>query len=213
MDMRKGHTDSIPRYQQIAVEIAGRIAEGELEVGERVYGRSSVASKYNVSPETARRAFCILADMEIVTAEKGSGMRIKSRENAEAFLRQFSEQKDIEAIKTSVAACIERQQAEMETLAGCVADLITATEHYRSLNPLAPYRIRITAECRFIGKTIREVQLWQHTGATLVAVRREGKLLLSPGPYAAFQENDEIYFISQDLSDGRIREYLYGRDA
>jgi len=211
--MSRNHADSVPKYEQIAIEVARRIVDGELAEGERVSGRSSVSSKYHVSPETARRAFCILAEHEVVTAEKGSGMRVRARENAAAFLRGIAERKDIETVKRAVEESIERQKQEMERLNTSLADLITATEHYRAMNPLAPFMIRITRACRFIGRTIREVQLWQQTGATLVAVRRDGELLLSPGPYATFREGDVIYFVAQDLSDRRIREYLYAPAA
>jgi len=203
--------DNMPRYQQIAIEIASRIVEGDLSEGDKLHGRSAIAGSFSVSPETARRAFCLLADMYIVTAEQGSGMRIKSRENAKSFIQQFSNQKDIESIKSSVMESIERQKAEMEQLNASLSDLIMATEHYRSMNPPSPYTIHITSECRFLEKSVRDVQLWQHTGATLVAIKRDGKLILSPGPYAAFFENDIIFLVSQALSDQKVRDYLFGK--
>ncbi|HBD01741.1 MAG TPA: GntR family transcriptional regulator, partial [Lachnoclostridium sp.] len=50
MDIEIKHKTAIPRYQQIAVEEAARIANGEYEVGEKIYARSSLASQYSVSP-------------------------------------------------------------------------------------------------------------------------------------------------------------------
>ena len=44
------------QYLQIALDLAGRVARGELPEGSRVYGRSIMASEYSVSPETIRRA-------------------------------------------------------------------------------------------------------------------------------------------------------------
>ena len=100
---------SIPRYQQIAIEIASKIVNEEYTIGQKIHGRSSIASQYNVSPETARRAFCILSDLDIITPEKGSGMVIKSRDNAIEFLNQFSNRKTIETIKIAITQNIERQ--------------------------------------------------------------------------------------------------------
>ena len=57
---------SIPRYQQIAIEISSRIASGEYKVGEKIYARSSIASQYGVSSETARRAICVLCDLSLI---------------------------------------------------------------------------------------------------------------------------------------------------
>ena len=45
------------QYLQIALDLAGRVARGELPEGSRVYGRSIMASEYNVSPETIRLRF------------------------------------------------------------------------------------------------------------------------------------------------------------
>ena len=55
-----------PVYQQIATDIASKIASGHYQVGEKIYARSVLASQYGVSAETARRAIAILADVDIV---------------------------------------------------------------------------------------------------------------------------------------------------
>ncbi|MEG2918744.1 MAG: GntR family transcriptional regulator, partial [Clostridium sp.] len=71
-----------PRYQQIAADIASKIATGHYKLGEKIYARSMLASQYGVSSETSRRAICILSDLDIVDTTKGSGVVIKSCENA-----------------------------------------------------------------------------------------------------------------------------------
>ena len=54
-------TDHESRYQQLASDIASRIAEGSYQVGDKIFARSSLASQYQVSSETARKAVCVLA--------------------------------------------------------------------------------------------------------------------------------------------------------
>lgn len=204
------YADTIPRYQRIALEIASRIASGEYEEGQKVSGRSSIAGQYGVSPETARRAFSVLSDNGIVDPWKGSGMFIKSRKNAEKYVEQFSVQNSIEHIKDSINEIINRQKAEMNELNDKLTQLIRMTEHYRSTNPLMPNSVRITEECKFIGKTVNDMRLWQYTGATMVAIKRDGELWMSPGPEAVIREGDRLYFIAQDASNNYIRDYLYG---
>ncbi len=200
---------SIPRYQQIALEIASKIVNEEYEIGQKIYGRSSVASQYNVSPETARRAFCVLSDLDIVKSQKGSGMVIKSRDNAVDFLTQFNNRTTIETLKTAIAQNIERQQKEMDSLNDNLAELISATEHFRSMNPLMPFSVRITKDCKHLTKSVQQIQFWQHTGATLVAIKRNNGLIRSPGPYATIQVDDIVYFVCQEDSDQRVRDYLF----
>ncbi|MFC6602613.1 GntR family transcriptional regulator [Ectobacillus funiculus] len=79
----------MPTYEKIAIDIANRIYDGKFKVGERIHGRSTLASEYNVSPETVRRAIKILEDVEIVQSAKGSGVIIASRENALSTLAAF----------------------------------------------------------------------------------------------------------------------------
>lgn len=200
---------SIPRYQQIAIEIASRISSGQYKVGEKIYARSSIASQYGVSSETARHAICILCDLEIVTSEKGSGVIIKSYENAVNFIKQYSKRQTIDTIKENLLKSIARQQKEMDTLNECLSDLIAASEHFRSMNPFMPFEVKITSECSYLNKTVSEIQFWQHTGATVLAIGRNGNVIKSPGPYAILLENDIIYFLSQDDSSQRVKEFLY----
>lgn len=209
MELQQQKDLPIPRYQQIAIDIATKIVNEEYEIDQKIYGRSSIAGQYGVSPETARRAFSILASLGIVSPEKGSGMVIKSRTNAVEFLNQFAQRKTIETLKTGLVQSIARQKKEMEYLTANLTELIVATEHFKSMNPLAPFTIRITSECVHLNKSIQDLQLWQHTGATLVAIKRNDVLLRSPGPYAALFEGDIIYFISQEDSDQKVKEFLF----
>lgn len=199
----------IPRYQQIAVELAARIASEEYQVGEKIYARSSLASQYAVSPETARRAICVLCDLGIVSSEKGSGVTIKSQKKAADFISQYSKRQTIDTIKENLLQSVARQRKEMDTLNECLKDLIETSDHFRSMNPFMPFEIRITDQCVYLNKTVSEIQFWQHTGATVLAVRREDTVLKSPGPYIALLEYDILYFLTQDDSSQRVKDYLY----
>ena len=50
----------LSQYLQIALDLATRISKGELPEGSRIYGRSVMASEYNVSPETIRRGQTVI---------------------------------------------------------------------------------------------------------------------------------------------------------
>ncbi len=200
---------AIPRYQHIAVEVAARIANGEFREGDKIYARSSLASQYRVSPETARRAICILCDVGIVSSEKGSGIIIKSQKKAAEFIHQNSKRQTIDTIKENLFKSVIRQKQEMEYLNDCLKELIEASVHFRSMNPFMPFEVLITKECVFLNKTVTEIQFWQHTGATVLAISRKDTVMKSPGPYVALLENDIIYFLTQDDSSDRVKEFLY----
>lgn len=199
---------STPRYQQIATDIAARIADGKYVEGDKIYARSSLASQYGVSSETARRAICVLSDLNIVSSLKGSGVIIKSYENAVRFLKQYQDVRTINDIRSSMLSCVERQKEEMSMLNNHLTELIEKTEHFRSVNPFMPFQTTITAETFFVNKSIEELKFWHNTSATIVAIKRNENLLISPGPYAVFIENDVLYFVGDEDSFHRVRNFL-----
>ena len=199
----------IPRYQQIAIDLASKIARGEYEIGQKIYARSAIASQYNVSPETARRAICILVDLKIVSSEIGSGVVITSVENAVNFINQYNERETVDIIKARLKRDIETQKEIFESIGKHLNDLIDATEQLKATNPLTPFLIKITNDCPYIGKSFAELQFWQHTGATIIAIRKKELLIKSPGPYIEIEEGDVIYFISQDDTIFRTKNFLF----
>ncbi len=74
-----------PRYQQIAVDLAERIVENRYQVGEKIHARSTLASTYNASPETTRKAINVLVDLGIMEVRHGSGAFVASKEKAKDF--------------------------------------------------------------------------------------------------------------------------------
>ncbi|NLK27182.1 MAG: GntR family transcriptional regulator [Clostridiales bacterium] len=207
--MEKKRKLTSPRYQQIAVDIAGKIVEGYYQIGDRIYARSSIANKYGVSSETARRAISILTDLDIVDTTKGSGVKIKSYEKAKDFVKQFKEVQTVNQIKSEILQSIDRQTKELSYMNRYITKLLDKTDRFRSMNPFIPFEIDITDETPYINRTISETNFWHNTSATIVAIGRNGNILLSPGPYAMFTLGDRIYFVGDDNSYDRVIGFLY----
>ncbi|SFC16607.1 GntR family transcriptional regulator [Clostridium uliginosum] len=198
-----------PVYQQIAADIASKIATGQYKIGEKIYARSLLASQYGVSSETARRAICILSDVNIVDTTKGSGVIIKSCENAIKFLKQYDDIKTINDLKKDILCSVERQTNENNYLKEKLIELIDKTERFKSINPFMPFEICIRKETPYMGKTIADINFWHNTSATIIAIKRDDSLIMSPGPYALLCENDIFYFIGDKNCYERVNTYLY----
>lgn len=198
-----------PKYQKIAADIASKIVEKKYLIGEKIYARSSLASQYGVSAETARRAIAVLQDLEIVEATKGSGVMIKSYEKAAQFVHQFLEVQSIHQVQIEMLESIKRQREELSVLQEVTEQLVNRTEHFRSVNPFVPFQIEILGSCPYISQNIGTINFWQNTMGTIVGIRRESELILSPGPYATFQLHDIIYFIGNDECLERVQNFLY----
>ena len=205
---RKAKTTS-PRYQQIAIDIASKIVDKHYKEGDKIYARSYIASRYGVSSETARRAICVLSDLEIVDTTKGSGVKIISYEKALKFVRQNEDIQTVNDLKKDILDSVERQSKEIKYFNDCLTNLIEKTDRFRSFNPFTPFEIEITSETPFINTTISEVNFWHNTFATIVAIKRDNILLMSPGPYAIFAEHDIIYFVGDENCLDRVKYFIY----
>ena len=198
----------MPIYQIIALDIANRIYNGEFKEGQKIYGRSVLASEYNVSPETIRKAIKILEDVEIVKSEKGSGVTITSRENALKFIHRFSDIKSLKELEQEARALVKERARLDEQLTNVITKMLHYTRALRNTNPLSPVEVEITEKCRFIGRTAGDVKFWEHTGGTIIAIKRKGKLILSPGPHATFKVGDILLVIGDEKIIERVKAFL-----
>lgn len=197
-----------PRYQQIAVDMTAKIVDRHYQVGEKVYTRSELASHYGVSSETARRAISMLADMDIVATTKGSGVIIKSYENAVKFIRHYNDIETLNDLKRDVLRGVEQQIEANISLKERIKELVDKTDRFRASNPFMPFELIIDGTMRHVGKTISEMNFWHNTTATIIAIRRGDKLMMSPGPYAILMEDDVIYFVGDEDCYARVTAFL-----
>lgn len=197
-----------PRYQKIAADVATKIVENHYKVGERIYTRSSLASQYGVSPETARRAIAILADLKIVETVKGSGVTILSQENAAQFVKQFKDVKSAAALKKEIIQKLDSQMKESKALKDSITEFMDRVEKVKTINPFVPFEAVIEAPSMCIGKSLSDVNFWHNTTATIVGILHEDVLLMSPGPYAVLYEGDTIYYVGDENAQMRVEEFI-----
>jgi K+/H+ antiporter YhaU regulatory subunit KhtT len=200
---------SNPVYQQIATDVASKIVEKHYKVGDKIYARSSLASQYGVSSETARRAICILTDLDIVDTAKGSGVVIKSYENAVKFIKNYENIQTANTLRKEIAESIERQVRETTFMQECISRLIDKTDRFRHINPFSPLELEVSTDTPHLGKTASEINFWHNTSATIIAIRRKDALFISPGPYAIFLEKDIVYFIGDENCLERVKRFMY----
>ena len=201
-------TYNAPVYAKIALDLAGKIASGELNEGQRLSGRSLLAGTYRVSPETIRRSIRLLEDMEIVQTKAGSGITVISRPLAMRYVERYRVMTGIRAIREEIRLLVH----EKATIEIKIGELIERIEEQANLlqnvRPIYPYEIVVQAGSPLLGKTISDAKFWQNTGATIVAIQRGGLIINSPGPYAVFVQNDVLFVTGDPGVDYRVANYL-----
>ena len=184
------------QYLQIALDLATRIAKGELAEGSRIYGRSVMASEYNVSPETIRRALRLLADMKVVEIKPQSGAIVLSADSARRYIKNFEEGADVHAMRAQLKSLLEEYEQLSRRLTETVTALIKSRETFAAAGePLPNYEVPVPKDSPLIGKSIGALKFWQSTGGTIVAIRRGQTVILSPGPYAELYGGDIIVLV------------------
>ena len=195
-------SETPPVYSIVALDIATRIARGDFCEGQKISGRSLTSSEYSVSPETVRRAFRLLSDLDIVDVRQNSGAIVLSKVNAVKYINRFESRKDLQILKKQLRDLV----AERDLLNGRILDIsnqiIDMNGRFFMTDPLRSFEFEIPKNSPLLGKTIADSMFWQNTGATIVAIRRNEKIILSPGPYAVFMQHDVIIVSGEiDISD------------
>ncbi|PHV69902.1 GntR family transcriptional regulator [Sporanaerobium hydrogeniformans] len=197
-----------PVYAQIAHDIANRIASGELKENTKILGRSVMSSEYGVSPETIRRSFKLLADMKIVEVQKNSGVVVISKEKAKDYMINFKRVNDYEILKKQLEDLTEKRNKLNEQIEEIINQMFRLNKKSNYEAVIHQFEVTIPRESWIIGKTINEVMFWQNTHGTVLAIKRNNRLIMSPGPYAVFEEGDVFIVTGEEGVEKRIEKFI-----
>ncbi|KJZ85147.1 TrkA C-terminal domain-containing protein [Clostridium butyricum] len=206
------NNSSIPTYKKIALDIANKIQQNNINEGDILLGRSTLSSKYNVSPETIRRSMILLEDVEVVKTIKGKGILVLSREKAISFLNRNKSIDSIRSYKTEIDKLLNNRKEIENQLLKSIQGIIDYSSRFNEVNNIIPLEFVVPENCLYIGKTVGEIMFWQNTGATLIAVKRNDELLLSPGPYISLNPNDVLIVVGNDNIRNSVPQFLYPKN-
>ncbi|HBR01387.1 MAG TPA: GntR family transcriptional regulator [Ruminiclostridium sp.] len=199
---------SSPLYLQIALDIAARIARGEFKEKSKIYGRSVMSSEYGVSPETIRRSLKLLSHMRVVDIKQGSGAVILSKKNAQEYVDRFKERSNTRSLQLQLKNLVAEQSKINKKIVNITNTITRATVRWSNTNPLQNFEIDVHKNSPVVGKSISELNFWHATGATIVAIRRSEKIILSPGPYFVMSVNDTIVFIGNQSAVNAVTMFI-----
>ena len=202
------HKLQIPVYEKIAIDLAHRIYEGSLKIGDKIYGRSVLAGEYHVSPETIRRAMKILEDVGIVQSTKGSGTLVVSKEQAYFYINRFIHLESVRDLERNVYTLLNKREELDQQMVDNMKKILEYSHRLKSTNPLTPVEVEIPGQSIYLGNSISESKFWQNTGGTIVAVKRDGKLIISPGPYTLFLQGDILLVVGDEHIGERVFDFL-----
>lgn len=209
--MQEAYMENVttPRYLKIAADLAARIGSGRIGEGEQLKGRSVLSSEYNVSPETIRRAMSLLADKQVVAVKGGSGITVLSRENALQFVKSFQEESALPRLRGELEQLLERRSSLDGEIAGLTNRLLDLYKFRRS-DLFTPVEVSLPADSFVLGKSIGTLQIWHNTGATILGIVRENRIIISPGPYYEFTKGDRVVIVGDENVIERFNAFVNG---
>ena len=204
-----GERVEMPRYIKISIDVALRICKGKLLVGDKLRGRSILASEYNVSPETIRKAMKLLEDKGVVNVNKGSGIIIRSREKAFEFTESFKDKETLKSIRCNIRSLLEERRMLDRKIEENYNKAMDHLYRFKDSQLIEHIEIKINEKCKHIGKSIGQTKFWHNTGATILGIRRGDNIYISPGPYWEFESGDVLLIVGDEGVLKRTEQYLY----
>lgn len=195
-------------YKSIALDIAQRIVSGEFPINGKISGRSLLASQYHVSPETIRKAIALLKDENIVHVSQGKEIVILSDQNAYNYITKHNYLKSAYSLKQELQQLLQQKKELDRRFEGLLGEIIQASDRLKNLKPYHPVEIKIDEPSHAVGKTIGNLLFWQHTGATIIALRRGTEVFISPGPHVVLLAHDILVVVGDGNVQERTEQFL-----
>lgn len=184
----------IPRYIDISLDIAKKIKQREIKEGTKLKGRSLAAAQYNVSAETIRKSFILLADRGIIEVREKSGSIVISRSKAIEFIAEY---KKDDSLKNSLETIndLMRQKKDIESKITHSLKKLQSNIKKRETNlPFEYVTIEIHDNYSCVGKKVLELNFFEETGATLFGIISNNTILSYVNPEHVLNQGDVLYF-------------------
>lgn len=195
-------------YKSIALDIAQRIVSGEFPVNSKISGRSLLAGQYHVSPETIRKAIGLLKDENIVSVSQGKEIIIVSERNAYDYITKHNYLKSAYSLKQDLQQLLQEKIKIDRKFQVLLTEIIEASDRMQNLKPYNPVEIKVHAHSHVAGMTIANLQFWQNTGATIIALRRGTNVFISPGPHVVIREDDMLIVVGDGTVFQRTEQFI-----
>ncbi len=149
-----------------------------------------------------------MEDIGVVQSSRGSGITVLSKENAFIYINKFQKIESISYHRKRIISLINQKKELDDQIIESVDKIIDYSVTLSNISPITPLEIEIPKGCKIIGESIEDVKFWQHTGSTIVGIKRKGDIILSPGPYATFEEDDILVVIGDPEVYDAVKLFL-----
>ena len=146
--------------------------------------------------------------MNVVTINEKSGIIINDKNSAKEFLNKFKTKTDFTYLNNETFELIKQRKEIDDKLEKNINSIIQFATQLRNVGSIIPFESIVEKDSFAVGKSIGELNFWHNTKATIIAVKRDGDLFLSPGPYFKINSNDIIVYVGEDSVIETVKDYI-----
>lgn len=198
-----------PRYEKIAYEIAKRVVSYQINEGDKLRGRSLLASEYGVSSETIRKAMRLLTNIGVVEVRSRSGIYVVSRSAAEQYLEQYRKQHETHRLFTDTQELLNESERVHRMLEKHVKRLLETSKS--DAFPFDFFTLKLTSDDANIGETLSSLRFWNRTHGLVLAVEQDTHLYQAPNPKMTLDAGMTLYVLGDDTVKANTLA-LFGRE-
>ncbi|MGL5086546.1 MAG: cation:proton antiporter regulatory subunit, partial [Clostridium sp.] len=115
---------------------------------------------------------------------------------------------DFYSLNNETYNLIKQKKAIDNQLEKNINSIIEFATQLRNVGSIIPFESIVEDGSVAVDKTIGELNFWQNTKATIIAIKRDGDLFLSPGPYFTIKQNDVLVYVGDDCVLENIKNYI-----
>ena len=130
-------------YLTIAIDIANKIINGDFNRGDKISGRSLLASRYNVSPETIRKAIAILKEANVVDVSQGKEVTIVSLEQAKNLVEHNKNTVYAHSLKQELEILLKQKEDNDKCFKNIMTEIMKYSDQLKNLTPFNPVEIMV----------------------------------------------------------------------
>ena len=146
--------------------------------------------------------------MNVVTVNEKSGIIINNKNAAKEFLYKFKTKSDFTNLNNETFDLIKMRKEIDNKLEKNITSIIEFATQLRNVGSIIPFENIVKKDSVAVGKSIGELNFWHNTKATIIAVKRDGDLFLSPGPYFIINTDDIIVYVGDDSVLENVKNYI-----
>ncbi len=199
------------KYQEIAYHIAKRIEADDIKENSKLSGRTLLASEYNVSSETIRKAIHLLSVRHIVDVVDRSGIIVTSKKEAKRYVLEYKTHQRTKRLVEETDLLFEKVSKDHKMLQQTIKKLLGAASERPF--PFEYMTFVITDACVRLGLEIGSRAFYEGTQTVVIAIGEDQMVTVAPDPKTLIRAGMTLYVLKTEDTPGLMAQFMGMKDA